>query len=141
MNYSVIINDRSYELPKRTIAVAEKLDKVANVDNIRGLSLKDKYAKLYDCVEDLLGHENAVEILGSDNIDEVDLSEVTLAFRKIVDAYNRPMAEYNSERNLAGLRDIPIDKLSVLAKTAEQLEGVSSRLGQASAGVALHAVK
>lgn len=124
MIYTVIINDRSYDLPKRTLDVVERLDKAAAVDGIKGMSIREKYKKIYECLEDLLGHENMVEILGSDNLDEVDLSEVTLAFRKIVDAYNKPVNDYNNEQSFKGLAELPIDKIVSLADAAAKVNGI-----------------
>lgn len=127
MIYTVIINDRSYDLPKRTLEVVELLDKTANVDSIKGMSLRDKYKKIFECIETILGRESTVEIIGSENIDEVDLSEVTLTFRKIVDAYNKPLDDYNNEKSLRGLNELPIDKIIALASAASEVQGLQSK--------------
>ena len=41
MFYTVIIDDRSYDLPKKTLAVTEMLDKAADVDKLKN-STRDK---------------------------------------------------------------------------------------------------
>lgn len=85
MEYTVIIKDRSYDLPDKTLKVIEEMDTVVRVDEKRGMSIRDKYKRLYDFIVGLVGTENAKEILGSDNIEEVDLCEVTLTVKKILD--------------------------------------------------------
>lgn len=128
MIYTVIINDRSYDLPKKTMAVTEKLDEVRKVDEVKGLTLREKFKKLFDCVADLIGRENAIEALGSDNLNDVDLSEVTLAFRKIVDAYNKPVQDYNMARGLGELSNLPIKELSALANAASQISALAAEI-------------
>ena len=38
MDYTVIINNRSYDLPKKTVSVMNKLDDVLKVDNLNTVS-------------------------------------------------------------------------------------------------------
>ena len=72
MDYTVIINNRSYDLPKKTVSVMNKLDDVLKVDNLN-IKARQKFEKLHEFVKDILGEANAKEILGSDNLDEIDL--------------------------------------------------------------------
>ena len=41
MTYTVIINDRSYDLPKKTLAITEALDQTAKVDELN-ISTREK---------------------------------------------------------------------------------------------------
>ena len=93
MIYTVIINDRSYDLPKKTLAITEALEQTAKVDELN-IPTREKYRKVLECVIGLLGKEAVAEALGSTDLNEVDLSEVTIAFRKIVDGYNKPVQDY-----------------------------------------------
>ena len=121
MNYTVIVNGQSYDLPKKTMKVVEEMDKVAQIDNVKGLGIRDKFKALFDFIGGLVGKEAAKEILGSDKLDEVDLSEVTLTFAKIKDAYDKPLEDYNTDKSFQKLNSIPTDKIVQLANVANQM--------------------
>ena len=118
MVHTAILNNRSYDLPKKTIGIANKLDEVLKVDSVRGLSIRQKYEKLHVFVKDVLGEDAAREILGTENLDEVDLSELTIAVRKIIDAYEKPITEYQMEKNREKLAGIPMKQIEALTKAA-----------------------
>lgn len=129
MVYTVIINNQSYDLPKKTLAITEKLEKVIRTDTLAGVSIRDKFKATYDCVADLIGPENAAEALGA-SIDECDMNDITLAFRMIVDAYNKPLEDYKADRSVMDLNRLPIDKLMTLVEAAKQV----NKLGEAGKG-------
>jgi hypothetical protein len=120
MIYTVIINDRSYDLPKKTMAITEKLDATAQVDEL-DIPVREKYRKVLDCVLAILGKEATEEALGSTDLNEVDLSEVTIAFRKIVDAYNRPVQDYVNASGRGALEGMPLQEMTALANAATQI--------------------
>lgn len=120
MIYTVIINDRSYDLPKKTMAITEKLDQTAKVDEL-DIPVREKYRKVLDCVLAILGKEATEEALGSTDLNEVDLSEVTIAFRKIVDAYNRPVQDYVNASGRGALESMPLQEMTALANAATQI--------------------
>ena len=124
MQYTVIINGKSYDLPPKTIGVVEEMEKVSNIDNVKGISIREKYQKIFDFVSGLVGADNAKEILGSDDIGKVDLSDVSLAFIKIVEAYDRPVRDYKTEQmrsRMRGIESMNIPNLVELAKTAQSM--------------------
>lgn len=118
MVHTVIVNGRSYDLPKKTIGIANKLDEVLKVDAVRGLSVRQKYEKLHLFVKDVLGEENAKEILKTENLDEVDLSELTITVRKIVDAYEKPITDYQMEKSREKLAGLPIKQIESIVGAA-----------------------
>lgn len=120
MIYTVIINDRSYDLPKKTMAITEKLDQTAKVDEL-DIPVREKYRKVLDCVLAILGKEATEEALGSTDLNEVDLSEVTIAFRKIVDGYNKPVQDYVNASGRGALDGMPIDQMTNLANAATKI--------------------
>lgn len=120
MIYTVIINDRSYDLPKKIMAITEKLDQTAKVDEL-DIPVREKYRKVLDCVLAILGKEATEEALGSTDLNEVDLSEVTIAFRKIVDAYNRPVQDYVNASGRGALEGMPLQEMTALANAATQI--------------------
>lgn len=119
MVYTIIVNERSYDLPKKTVAVMEKLDDVLKVDQIKGLTVKQKFEKLHSFVKGLVGDSNTEEMFGSDNISEIDLSELTLAVKKIVAAYDKPITDYDAEMARQKFDNVPIEKIVSLSKAAQ----------------------
>ena len=124
MKYTVIIDNHSYELPAKTMAVVEKLDEAMKVDTRSELNIRAKYQVLYDTVKDLLGIENAIEAFGGDNLDTVDLSNVTLAFRSIVDAYDKPVADYEAKRTREKLSNTQVDQVVKIAQAAQMMQSM-----------------
>jgi hypothetical protein len=123
--YSLNVERKTYTLPPKTIYVVEEMDKVAQVDSIRGMSVREKYNVILGFIVNLLGEANAKEILGSTLVEEVDPSVVTITFRMIVDAYNKPIADYNARKSNDIFSGIPMDKLEKMTKLAEAAEKVA----------------
>ena len=132
MEYTVIIKDRSYDLPDKTLKVVEDMDTVVRIDEKRGMSIRDKYKRLYDFIVGLVGTENAKEILGSDNIEEVDLCEVTLTVKKILDAYEQPLLDYQTKQMEEQLRRVPIEKMAGITQTIDSITHISLAKGKVS---------
>lgn len=126
MIYTVILNDRSYDLPKKTISVTELLDSVAKVDS-QDIPVRDKYRRILDCIKSLVGEGHTEDIFGTNDMNEMDLSEITLAFRKIIDAYNKPMQDYIGNSGRAAFEALPIKEMTQLANATAQIERVSSK--------------
>lgn len=126
MQYTVIINGQSYDLPKKTVKVVEEMDKVATIDSVKGIGIRDKFKKLYDFIVSLVGKENATEILGSDKLDEVDLSEVTLTFKKIMDAYDKPLTDYQADKAREKFSNLPIDQIANLAGAVDTMAAMKN---------------
>lgn len=121
MQYTVIINGRSYDLPKKTMNVVEEMDRCAKIDSVKNIGIREKFNQLYKFIKSLVGDDNAKEILGSENLDEVDLSDVTLTFRKIMDAYQKPVSDYNMENARQALANLPIDKITNFANATNTI--------------------
>lgn len=117
--YSLNVERKTYTLPAKSIRVVEEMDRVAQVDNIRGMSVRDKFNVIMQFIIDLIGEANTKEILGSTSVEEVDLSMVTITFRMIVDAYNKPIADYNTRKSNEMFSSIPSDKIEKITKLAE----------------------
>lgn len=111
MIYTIIVNNRSYELPKKTVAVMEDLDQALTIDSNRNLSLREKYMHLHEFVKKSIGEEKAKECLGSDSLDEIDLSDLAITVRKIHDAYDKPVSEYQTAKMRERLAAVPMDKI------------------------------
>lgn len=117
--YSLSINRKTYNLPPKSIRIVEDMDKVAQVDHNGNMSIRDKYDTILKFNIELLGETNANEIFGSMDIEEVDPSLVTIVFRMIVDAYNKPLIDYNARKSADIFSSIPSDKIDKITKLAE----------------------
>lgn len=115
MTYTLIVGTKSYDLPKKTLVIVEKLDGVVALDKNPRMNTRDKYQSILNLEEELLGKSNLEEILGATSLDDVDLSEVVITFRKIVDAYNKPVQEYDRAVSTEAFNRIPVEKLNQLA--------------------------
>lgn len=124
MKYTAIIDNHSYDLPAKTMVVAEKLDEALKVDTRNDLNIRAKYQLLYDTVNDILGTENAEKALGGDSLETVDLSNVTLAFRTIVDAYDKPAADYAAKKARERLAASQVDQVIKIANAAQMVQGM-----------------
>ena len=117
--YLLIVDRKSYTLPPKNISLVEEMERVSRVDTIRGMSTRDKFEEILKFIIGVAGEDNAKEILGSTSVEEVDLSMVTVVFRMIVDAYNKPIADYNARKSNEILSGIPSDKIERLTKLME----------------------
>ena len=124
MKYTAIMDNYSYELPSKPREVAEKLDEALKVDIRNDLNIRAKYQLLYDTVNDLLGAENAEKALGGNSLETVDLSNVTLAFRSIVDAYDKPVADYAAKKARERLAASQVDQVVKIAHAAQMMQNM-----------------
>ena len=124
MEYTIIVDGRSYDLPKKTLSVMEKMDEVLKVDLVKGYTVRQKFEKLHGFIKGLVGDENAKEMFGSDDIAEIDTSELTLTVKKIVDAYDKPITDYDAEKSRNKLNELPVEKIISIAKAAEKMANV-----------------
>ena len=120
MEYTMIINGRSYDLPKKNINVMEQLDAVLKVDQLK-IRPRQKFEKIHAFLKDILGEEHAKELFGSDSLDEIDLSELSIAVLKINDAYNQPLTDYKIEKMRAIMNNMQTDKIAALANSASAI--------------------
>lgn len=121
MEYTIIVNGRSYDLPKKTLTVVESLDEVMKVDEVKGLTVKQKFEKLHSFMKGLVGEDNAEEMFGSKDLADIDLSELTLTVRYVIDAYDKPVTDYEVSTSTRKLDGLPIDKIIATVNAAEKV--------------------
>jgi hypothetical protein len=66
MRYALNIDGREYELPKKTLSVQEKIDRIKK--EVGGRDRKSASVKKYEFVKEFVGEENAREIFETDKI-------------------------------------------------------------------------
>lgn len=75
---------QSYELPKKTMALNDKIEAINNAK-----STNEAYRKMLDFVVSGLGKEKVIELLGTDNIMDVDLTQLNILANAIVIGYDQ----------------------------------------------------
>lgn len=126
MQYTAIINDHSYDLPKKTVAIAEEMDRIIRNDSVRGIPLRNKFQAAYTFVKQIIGAENARDVFGTDNFEDMDMSEVTIAFKTIYDAYQKPVNDYAAEQARHSFDSIPVDKLARLSEASAKIASMTA---------------
>lgn len=121
MDYTIIANNKTYTLPSKTIALMEELENASKVDEIQGMSLRSKFETLHNFIKCIFGDENAAEILGSSEFDKIDLSDITLTINKIIDAYEKPIQDYQDEKMRKAFNGMPMDKIISMTKAAQSV--------------------
>ena len=121
MQYTVIVNNQSYDLPPKTLPVMEKIETVLIKDN-SNIPIKEKYKAIHTFIANIVGKDNAKEIFGTDNLNEMDLSEVTICFKKIIDAYDKPVADYMCEKSTEAFNALPLDKITDIVQVTKELK-------------------
>lgn len=122
MFYTIInSNGRSFDLPKKTVSVMEALDSAVTIDKNKNMSLREKYSHLHEFVKSILGEENTKECLGSENLDDIDLSELTITVRKIYDSYEKPIEDYAVAKARQKISGLPLDKITSMVSAADKV--------------------
>lgn len=119
INYSVIINNTEYDLPEYTLDIAEKLENVDRA-NTSSRSLRDKCKGIYALITQLLGEETTKEIVG--DFSKVDPNKLNIIYLRIVDAYNNPLNNFETERRAQTLDDAGFTKIMGVMETLSKLD-------------------
>lgn len=93
MNYSVNLNNKDIILPRYSVAIFEKLEDYVKFSE-GNASGKDKLAKLYKTLADIIGKDTVEDVIGS--FKECDPNELNLLWLKVRDAYSAPVEDYTS---------------------------------------------
>lgn len=76
-------NNKNYDLPKKTLALNKKIE---NVNHSKSTS--EAYENMMEFVLEGLGEEKVIELLGTSDINEVDLIQLNLLCNQITMAYD-----------------------------------------------------
>lgn len=91
MEYTVELNGKEYSLPTFKKSVRKEIERVT-----AGNESKKSPTKITGHVsarEKLIGDEAALEVFESDDMEEIDLNMITVAFIRICAAYDKPINE------------------------------------------------
>lgn len=124
MDYALEFNGRAYDLPKFTQSVSDEIGKINKRNEDPKVQDADKYKTMYDFIRKMVGSENAAEIFGTENVNEIDLNEITICYLGICNGYDKPVNEFKREKNQIGSQISEEDKRFVLEvlKNSSNLE-------------------
>lgn len=80
------------ELPKLTLGISDKMDEVG-----AARSNRERYRLQYEFVKEVCGEEYAARALDGEDIDDIDIVELNVAYVGIVNAYAAPAAKAQAE--------------------------------------------
>lgn len=118
---TMIFDGQTYELPKFTLSVADKINTVYAAEKV---SVRDSYKGQYAFVVDMLGKDNATQALGASGINDCDLNTLTILFNEIEKAMRKPIADYNSDAANATMNDPSVQKLVAIGGSVKNIADV-----------------
>lgn len=138
MQYSVIINNNSYELPKFTKAIKDEINKVNERNVSERVNDTDKYKGMYNFIRKCIGGEAAKEVFETENLDEMDLNEITICYLEICKAYDKPVVDANRSKH--EISDSDKELVIELIKNAGNIGNLEKMLNKRAAGSALRSL-
>ncbi len=134
MEYALLINNREYPLPPKTIDIQEKIDKIDEENEKKLISKRKKYENMFTFVKELVGEEAAKEIYETDDvsrIDKIDLCTITISYLGVVRAYEKAIQNFQTEDVSKGVSEIFNDaELGKIISLANSMEKISKTVNQ-----------
>ena len=113
--YKITFEGQSIDLPNYTLEISRKIESLNKVDEEE--SIEVKLQAMYSFIDDILGTEKTVKVLGE--YEECDPNLINILFLSIIDEYDRPRKEYVMNRALKDYQDPRLkNALNALDKTA-----------------------
>ena len=104
-------NEVEFDLPKKTMALQEKIDGVNNAT-----STKRAYTNVMDFLIQGLGKEKVEEILETSDLYKVDLVQMMLLYNSIIVEYDNIIQKPQLERMQDIIKDMKLDKMVDVSK-------------------------
>lgn len=95
MQYKVEHNKVNCILPVFTREVKRKMDDVNEQISNKEMPLDDRINAMYGFLEETIGEEALSKVLGSNDLDDIDLNDVNILYLKVAKEYDRPVMEFN----------------------------------------------
>lgn len=126
MQYTVKHNGINCVLPTFTRSIKKRIDemnaKLADAD----VSLDDRVDALHEFLTDTVGEEALTKMLGSADMDEVDLNDMNILYLKIAREYDRPVEDFNRPEFDANTKKI-LQEITGAAKSVESIQRVTGK--------------
>lgn len=114
MNYSIEFDGANYELLPYSFVVSDKLEKV-DTFNESNATVREKCKKMYDLEAELIGKDTFESDFGK--FEDVDPNVLNILWLKIIDAYEKPLTDFQTERRSQTLDDVEADKVLKVLET------------------------
>lgn len=114
----MVYDNREYELAVNTMKIARLIDKAE-----KSRSMLDAYNNQLSVIKAALGSETAKEVLGTTNIEDVDLTTLVLVYNAVIDGYEARIVELEREKQL---RQINMPGVQGVRDMAEQVAIIKS---------------
>lgn len=113
----ITVNGKKHELPKFTVAVAERNGEVNSTKGVR-----EKASMMYDFLADIVGHDELAAIVDGDDYETADLSAMRNLFTMVNNAYTDEMNEESTRSLKASVAEAKrmATELAGVMKSAER---------------------
>ena len=115
----MIYNGQEYELAPKTMKIARLQEKAE-----MSTTITEAYTNEFEFVKACIGESAVNEILGTCNIEAVDLNEMVLVYNEIVTAYDKEITEAKNRQDAEIFNSPVFDKISALAKDVETFSNI-----------------
>ena len=119
MEYTVIYNGQSYDIPNYSIKISEKLEEIELL-NRGNQKFRDKCKKMYDFIGEVLTKQVANELIGK--FEDSDPNTINILYLEIVKSYNKPLADYNESEVEKRMNSDELEKMLELVKALPSIE-------------------
>lgn len=84
----MIFDGREFDLIPKTMKVARQIEKTE-----QSATITEAYRNEYETLKMTIGTEAVAEILGTSNLEEIDLTKMVAVYNAMIDGYDAPLAE------------------------------------------------
>ena len=119
MEYTVIYNGQSYDMPNYSIKISEKLEEIELL-NRGNQKFRDKCKKMYDFIGEILTKHVANELIGK--FEDSDPNTINILYLEIVKSYNKPLMDYNDAEVEKKINSDELGKVIELVKALPQIK-------------------
>lgn len=114
MNYSIEFDGVNYLLPQYSFSLSDKLEKV-DTFNTSTATVREKCKRMYELESELIGADTFESDFGK--FEDVDPNVLNILWLKIIDAYEKPLSDFQTERREKTLDDVGADKVIKVLET------------------------
>lgn len=119
MEYTVIYNGQSYDIPNYSIKISEKLEEIELL-NRGNQKFRDKCKKMYDFIGEILTKQVTSELIGK--FEDSDPNAINILYLEIVKSYNKPLTDYNETEVEKRINSDELEKMLELIKALPSIE-------------------
>lgn len=126
MQYTVIINNESYDLPKFNLSIKKEMDIINSKISNTNIPIEDRIKVMWNFLISKLGEDNTYNICEGTSVDTADLCSINIAYLAISNAYDKPIIDYNKQSQNDLLDSDVINKINQIAKSAQAIQTIPS---------------